>query len=339
MYSKKRNIIFICVMVAVVVLGIFLVIKKEDKNPYDGNMGGQSDMQSDNGSDVQTELATSGEDEALLKEKQEFFDKMKEAYLNPLYHKGGYGKCSGSMEVNRDFVAEKTVFRNAYDMVEYEFLEYEELDNISKYVSGINWEASNNLTKMGFDDIDIKYINTGIMNKDGTFNKVRRIENLRYAELDYGEDIIYEEQEIVAVRIKVKYKNLSSKKNALSFEQMHQVGTLVQLDDGKFYDKYTVYVSSRSFTLEMPVYTSMANKYSVSSGAIKVICPGEISLNPNEEYIGELIYLGYKDELDDMYFISAWGGTNNDIHNMNAVGVNFVPFSYLREQVGVNVEE
>lgn len=328
MYSKKRNIIFLCVIILIAVGGVGLMLK--ERNNTGDSTGGGSDKTQE--TEVSEDEMTD-EEKALKEERDAFFASM--LNTGSEYHRGEYSNCRGSVEVNREFITDKTVFRDVYGMVEYEFLEYEELDNLSEYVADLDWDGNIDYTEKGFVNLEREYIQTGLMNKDGTFNLQTITQAIRYGELDYGEEKVYENQELVAVRVKVKYKNLSSKENEITFSYMHSVYCFVNMDDGKLYERSSVYSRNVLSTLWQPIYKSMADRYVVDEvNGIKMISTTGIILKPHEEYTGELIYVVLKDEIEDMYFVTNWAKGNGDITNFKAVGVNFIPFSFLKEQVG-----
>ena len=66
---------------------------------------------------------------------------------------------------------EQCEFRAIYDMVEYEFVGYEELNNLSDYISDVRWDDKEELWKTGwYYNTNNVYIERWIM---GKFNLVK----------------------------------------------------------------------------------------------------------------------------------------------------------------------
>ena len=331
MGKRKREIIFgVCLVVIILIGAYFMYIKKEDEtNVEENNMTLSADeMESLDEEQID-------EQEQLLAERASYYNEcMDISKKTPEYHYGKY-----DINYNKEFVKEQCAFRSTYDMVEYEFIGYEEVDNLTEYMKDINWDAADvdlEFLKYGLDvDLDKEYIDNGFINRDGTFNTLTRRMWKVDENRNLGEEMVNENVELMAVKVKVRYKNLSAKENIVNFENLHTLSCLIYMEDDELYAISSAYVRDLLFETRLPIYTSMADRYPREEDAVwgTKVRVTEIMLEPYEEYVGELIYIFAKDEYENMAFMSNYAA-NGDNLNYKDIGTNIVFFSYLKEILG-----
>lgn len=333
MYSRKKNIIFTLIIVLIIAVGVAIVYK--EKINKDAPVIDDDDIYSED-KDLDTlEDEQRKKEEELRKEAQEYSKKAYEAHEHPKYNYDKYGKT-----YNKDFFVDKCSFRNINQMVEYEFIGCEVLDNISEYMEGINWEEENiednvDIARMGFCPDVFYYLKKNYINTDGTFNVIKQTTKFTDEDGKYLEPV-YSEDEIAAVKITVRYKNLSMFENEIWFHLLHEMGSFIEID-GNIHTRMVLFRRSDFFETHSPVYTTMGERYDITEREDGyTVSKGIIHLKPNEEYVGELIYLVYKDDLEYIHFFSDWSQylCGGDPLNYEDVGTNFVSIKYLTETLG-----
>ena len=325
MKNKKLDIIFMTFIIAFIAIGIyFMYIKKEPTNSSTGEENQNNLLMSEEEMETLDE-SLQKEQESLLAERENFIEECKNAELHPEYHEGIY--CG---TYNKDFVREQCSFRDIYDMVDYEFVGYEELDDISEYVEGMNWEDKKVMWEHGFtSNVESLYVDTGLMNKDGTFNPQKRVVVKYNSDGSDGEEKIYENSELVAVKITMKFKNLSAKENRLNYYKLHYLQCNVYGEDGEIYAMSNVYSRNIWFESYSPICRTISfEKYWITNDGLPNL--STIILQPYEEYTFDLIYVVFKDELENMCLVSHFGVNRCEL-NYKDPGTNIVMFSYLKD--------
>ena len=318
MHNKNKGIIYAGILILIVcVCTYFVYIKEDDKNETDDKMT-LSDSEISHLDDTQK-----SEQERLLEEREAYRDKCMDICKGEKdYREGKYG-----VTYNKDFVKEETVFISPDDMIEYEFLDYEVLDNIKVYMEQANKDIEDGKTTQIYYKFD-RYINSGHLNEDGTFISQKHVFYKKEEEQKADEYT-----DVVAIKITMRYKNLSAKENEFCYVDFHNLNSFVYADDNELYPISSVYRRSWLYETSLPVYTTMAERYVIveSSQTGKDIKYSCIKLEPFEEYTAELIYIVPEAELDNVAFTSGYA-LNGDSSNYKDIGTNIVFASYLKEK-------
>lgn len=326
---KKRDIVFSIILITLIAIGVYFMYIKDEAT--DTSQTDNMTLSSDELASLDDTLQK--EQESLLAEREEFIDKCLEVSLNPEYH---YTKDTKHPTNNKDFIKEQCKFRNIIGMVDYEFVGYEELDNLSEYAEGIDWDNRDKLWKKGWDYYTKSlYLDTGLMNRDGTFNLQKRILGQWNEEEGFKAEKEYDNCELVAVKITMRYTNLSVKENEVYFKDLHDLRCKKYTDDGELVSMADFYVRNIFFETYDPIYRSISwERHPVEKGELgNFISTNSIILQPYEEYTCDLIYVVFKDEFENMCFTSHFG-LNGDSLNYKDLGTNIVMFSYLKEALG-----
>ena len=322
--NNYRSWIFVFLLIVVMITCTYFVfIKKDEQADYEDKMTLSAEDMSN------LDDTSIDEQESLLAERESYRNECIEIEkADKEYHKGKYG-----VTYNKDFVKEETLFRSIDDMVEYEFLDYEEIDNLNQYIEQANKDIESGKTTETYHDFE-KYIREGKISEDGAFIPQRSIIQKRNGVSgELGEKIINENAELVAIKIKVRYKNLSVHENEISYRDLHNFDIYVYGEDNELYQISNVYSRNLMFEFQTPIYTTMAERYLTYYSPIygESVSRVKIKLEPLEEYIGELIYIVPKAELDNVAFCSSYA-LNGDSTNYKDIGTNIVFASYLREK-------
>ena len=304
MYSKKTNTIFTVGIIAVIVILLLLTINME-KLSVDENGSETTTISEGN------ESGTKSADDMLREEATKYMQEAME--VDNVRYRGKYKDRKDSFEVNEDFITEDYLFKNPASFIEYEFIGYEELKDITEYVELIDLE-----------NVLSYYVDKGYINKDGTLTTFDYALKIRYADGEYGDEVYRQETKSVPVKLTVRYKNLLTEStNELTISNEHNMIALEYMDDGKLYVKDSVY-SIRDYNIgsEEPIYISISEERRKKNSAAYILQPGE-------EIVAELIYLIPECELNNAYFYTRWGG--GDFRNFEAIDINFIPFTNLKK--------
>ena len=328
MRKNNKGIFFVPLLIVIMAICTYFVFIKKDEP-----IGGEDKMTLSAEDMSNLDDTNIDEQESLLAERESYRTECIEIdKAGKEYHEGKYG-----VTYNKDFVKEETLFRSIDDMVEYEFLDYEEIDNLSQYIEQAKKDIESGKTTETYHDFE-KYIREGQIFEDGTFIPQKRIIQKRNGVIggasgEFGEKIIDENAELVAIKIKVRYKNLSVHENEIRYSDLHNFDILVYGEDNGLYPISHVYSRNLMFEFQTPIYTTMAERYLTYYDPIygDTISSVKIKLEPLEEYIGELIYIVPKAELDNVAFCSSYA-LNGDSTNYKDIGTNIVFVSYLKEK-------
>lgn len=324
MRRDNKGIFFVILLIIIMAICTYFVFIKKDKQAdYEDKMTLSAEDMSN------LDDTCIDEQESLLAERESYREECLEINkAGKEYHEGTYG-----VTYNKDFVKKETLFRSIDDMVEYEFLDYEEIDNLSRYMEQAKKDIESGKTTETYHDFE-KYIREGKISEDGAFIPQRSIIQKRNGVSgELGEKIINENAELMAIKIKVRYKNLSVHENEITYTDLHRFDIFIYGDDNELYPISHVYSRNLMFEFQTPIYTTMAERYLTYYDPIygDTISSVKIKLEPLEEYIGELIYIVPKAELDNVAFCSSYA-LNGDSTNYKDIGTNIVFVSYLREK-------
>ncbi len=324
MHRKKSNVIYTILILTLICVCIYFVyIKKDDNTDNEERLTLSEDEIS------QLDDKQLSEYEKLLTEIEIYREQCRKISIDSKdYREGMYGTTH-----NKEFVKEECLFRSVIDMVEYEFIDYEVIDNISQYIEQAKEDIESGKTTEIHYLFD-RYISSGHLGEDGTLLPQNRVVyKINRDNGQLGEKIIEEESKVVAIKLKVRYKNLSVKENEVWYDKLHRLVSYVYADDNNLYSISSVYRRNWIFETLPPVYTTMAERCvltnsSLTGVGINYTC---IKLEPLEECIGELIYIVPEAELDNIAFISNYA-VNGDTSNYKDIGTNIVFASYLKEK-------
>ena len=318
MHNNKKGIIYAGILILLVCVCTYFVYIKEDEENETADKMTLSDSEISHLDDTQKT-----EQERLLEEREVYRDKCMDICKDEKdYREGKYG-----VTYNKDFVKEETVFISPDDMIEYEFLDYEVLDNIKVYMEQANKDIEDGKTTQLHYLFD-RYIKSGHLNEDGTF-----ISQMHVFYKKGEEPKADEYTDVVAIKLTMRYKNLSAKENEFCYVDFHNLNSLVYADDNELYPISSVYRRNWLYETSLPIYTSMTEKYVLTNDSLmgKGVNYSCIKLDPLEEYIGEFIYIVPKAELDNVAFTSGYA-LNGDSSNYKDIGTNIVFASYLKEK-------
>ena len=325
MKRRKRDIIFMIIILFIIVFGgCYIMIKKTAPAEQTDQVDKMTLSHEEMGSLNSTQLK---EQEKLLKEREEFGDKCAEVSMKPEYHDGKYGRT-----YNKDFMKEQCEFWAIYDMVEYEFVGYEELNNLSDYISDVRWDDKEELWKTGwYYNTNNLYIERRLMNADGTFNLQSRSVTKHTVE-ERGATQIYENSELTAVKFTVSFRNLSAKDNIIYYKRLFYLGCIEYGEDDGIYPISSLYERNIFFETYSPIYVSIPEERvpMITNGLDTSPMLSALKLQPYEEYTCDFIYVCFKDEFENMCLVSTFG-LNGDEFNYKDLGTNIVMFSYLKE--------
>ncbi len=324
MRRDNKGIFFVILLIIIMAICTYFVFIKKDKTTVGEDKMTLSAEDMSNLDDTSID-----EQESLLAERESYRTECIEIdKAGKEYHEGKYG-----VTYNKDFVKEETLFRSIDDMVEYEFLDYEEIDNLGEYIEQANSDIESGKTTEDYYGFNT-YIGNNQLSEDGMFipykSIIRKIEG---SSGELGEEIIDENAELIGIKIKVRYKNLSVHENEVDYTDLHNFYIVVYGEDNELYAISSVYRRNHLFETQKPVYTTMTERYVKRYYEMfgESVFKGMIKLEPLEEYIGELIYIVPKAELGNVVFKSNYG-LNGDSLNYKDIGTNIVFATYLKEK-------
>ena len=302
MKKKLFNYIYVFIIVGIIIGITVWIVSKKDSSYI---------------SQPTNDIQNNNESEVINKDEEEDYDKilkeLRDAESNGEYHKGEYPNRADSRELNTEFITDTCCIIDPLAGYELEFIEYEELNNISEYVS-----------KTGIiGDVYDLYIYDQILNKDGTLNNSTFKYKERLNDGKYGEEYVIDNYEMIAVRLKFKLKNTKNRLNEIDTLNIFTTDSFIYMDDNKFYRNSSInyYYNLATTTYTYPVYHSFMNR--VKKGTF----PSIISLSPLEELEGEIVYILGKQDLENIYL--ATSANNANIENFNGVYITFLPFKNL----------
>ena len=302
MYSKRKNVVFITCIVVISIVLILLTINMEDLKTRV--------QENSTTTNANEEISKSADD--ILREEAINYGK-KATDVGEILHKGKYKDRRDSYEVNDEFITEEYIFKNPTSFIEFEFIDYTELNDVTEYVEHLDWK-----NEMKF------YLQDGCINRDGTLPTFEYYLKVKYADGEYGEEVFRQETKCVPVKLTVRYKNLLTEStNELTISNEHWTLALEYMDDNKLYLKDSVYSIWHYYigVLE-PIYISIPEERRKPNNAAYILQPGE-------EIVAELIYLIPECELNNAYFCTRWGG--GDFRNFEAIDIRFIPFANLKK--------
>lgn len=309
---KKKYFGFIYSTIIVCLIGGIAIWLKNNTgsdiiNPNEGLISNNSTTSAD------TSEMTDEEKETLEK----FIDELRYAEENAEYHRGEYPNHAGSAEMNQEFIVDGYTLINPVDGYEIDFLTYDIIPDISDYIDdeGLNYYC--------FQDT----LDAGLINSDGILNSI----DYKYEEIlgsnTYGEEIIIENYELIAIKLGIRIKNTQNQVNEMFVNDFLHTENLIYLDDDKLYIAGTInYYYSQLATATEPIYHSFSEYETTPKG----FAGTHLTFKPLQETEGEVIFILGKQDLNDIYILCSPNGLSSDyICNFNAPYVQFLSFSTL----------
>ncbi len=286
--KNKINIIYPIILIGFIIV-LILVSKNTDNNPPKDEINNltQAEDKTVDGTEYigDEESATYSEEEkAMIKEAKKNINQSGQDTL-----KGTYPDRPHSINVNTENVDNGYTYIDPIRLVKFEFIGYEELDNLSEYNTNLDSDDGMALYRYGFT-YDYKCLKQrGIINDDGTINPVENITKVRLLDGVYGDVIrIDEALKVKPLKITVRITNMTEV--SLLFPICNNncvtIHKLITMDDGNLYLFDTMYNESEPFVGEY-VYCS-AN---IEPGPDNYTIPNDIYLEGKESIVVDYIFM------------------------------------------------
>ena len=318
--KKKVNIIYLVVLLCAVavILVLSTKIKKEER-------------ENENVSEYnKTDSSIAGENPTYSKAEQDTIDAAKNILSNGKQNQtlnGKYKDRPHSIMVNPEKITDEYVFFDPIRLINYEFISYEELSDLSQYRTGIDANNVVECFKYGFTSAYSTYTKyRKVINEDGTLNTIVNITKERLLDGVYG-DIVKEDEKhsYKPVKITVKISNNTQVSQEVSVFDSWGISLqkLITMDDGNLYLYESIYNETLS-NVGLPIYCSAQNKYGSDSYSV----PEFIRIDGNESV--EVSYIFMVDDSEEMTYI-VMGIPEEMITSYYANFVRYFPISNLKK--------
>ena len=319
--KKKVNIIYPVILLCVVV--VVLILSTKIRNDEKKN-----ETVSEN--NKTTSNIEGGENPTYSKEEQDTIDNAKKILANGKQNetlKGKYEDRPHSIMVNPENITDEYVYFDPIRLINYEFISYEELSDLSQYDTGIDPNDIEECFEYGFTSEYSTYTKyRKVINEDGTLNTIVNTTKERLLDGVYG-DIVKEDENhsYKPVKITVKISNNTQVSQEVSvFENWGiSLQKLITMDDGNLYLYESLYNETLSI-VGRPIYCSAQNRYGIDSYSV----PEFIRIDGNESV--EVSYIFMLDDSEEMTYI-VMGIPEEMITSYYANFVRYFPINNLKK--------
>lgn len=322
--KKVVNIIYLVAMFCVVAVVIHLSTKVENEEKKDGKSKTVLDNNETASNIIEGEEPTYSDEELnTIDDAKKILAKGKQNQTM----KGKYEDRPHSIVVNPENITDEYVFFDPIRLINYEFISYEELDDLSQYETSIDPNDIKQCFEYGFTSAYSTYTNyRKVINEDGTLNSIVNVTKERLLDGVYG-DIVKEDENhsYKPVKITVRISNNTQVSQEVSVFESWGISLqkLITMDDGNLYLYESLYNETLS-NVGMPIYCSAKNRYGSDSYSI----PELIRINGNESV--EVSYIFMIDDSEEMTYI-VMGIPEEMITSYYANFVRYFPINNLKK--------
>ena len=241
--------------------------------------------------------------------------------------KGKYEDRPHSIMVNPKNITDEYVFFDPIRLINYEFISYEELNDLSQYETSIDPNDIEQCFEYGFTSAYSTYTNyRKVINEDGTLNTIVNVTKERLLDGVYG-DVVKEDENhsYKPVKITVKISNNTQVSQEVSVFNTWGISLqkLITMDDGNMYLYESLYNETLS-NVGQPIYCSAKNRYGSDSYSV----PEFIRIDGKESV--EVSYIFMIDDSQEMTYI-VMGIQEELITSYYANFVKYFPISNLKK--------
>ena len=319
--KKKLNIVYPIVLLCVVAVTLILSIKT-------GNEEKESEIASKNNDTASNTLAV--EDSTYSSEEKDTINEAKNILANGKQNqnlKGKYEDRPHSIMVNPKNITDEYVFFDPVRLVNYEFISYEELGDLSQYETSIDPNDIQQCFEYGFTSAYSTYTKyRKVINEDGTLNSIENVTKERLLDGVYGEIVKEDENHSYKpVKITVRISNNTQVSQEVSVFESWGISLqkLITMADGNLYLYESLYNETLS-NVGKPIYCSAKDRY----GSDLYSVPEFIRIDGNESV--EISYIFMIDDSEEMTYI-VMGIPEEMITSYYANFVRYFPISNLKK--------
>lgn len=319
--KKKVNIIYPVVLLCIV--AVILVISTKIKN-------GENESETVSLNNETVSNIVGGENPTYSNAEQETIEGAKNILANGKQNetlKGKYEDRPHSIIVNPENITDEYVYFDPIRLINYEFVSYEELSDLSKYDTSIDPNDIEQCFEYGFTSAYSTYTNyRKVINEDGTLNTIVNITKERLLDGVYGEIVKEDENHSYKpVKITVRISNNTQVSQEVSVFESWGISLqkLITMDDGNLYLYESLYNETLS-NVGKPIYCSAKNRYGSDSYSV----PEYIRIDGNESV--EVSYIFMIDDSEEMTYI-VMGIPEEMITSYYANFVRYFPISNLKK--------
>ena len=303
--KKIVNIIYIVALMGVV--AIVLVLSTKTSNEENG---GET-------------VSHSNDEQDTINEAKEILASGKQN----ITLKGKYKDRPHSIMVNDKNITDEYVFIDPVRLIKYEFVAYEELNDLRQYETSIDPNNIEECFEYGFTSAYSTYTRyRKVINEDGTLNTIVNVTKERLLDGVYG-DIVKEDENhwYKPVKITVRISNTAQASQEISVfnNWVISLQKLITMEDGNLYLYESLYNETLS-NVGLPIYCSAQNRYGSDSYSV----PEFIRIDGNESV--EVSYIFMIDDSEDMTYI-VMGIPEEMITSYYANFVRYFPIGNLKK--------
>lgn len=318
--KKKINIIYPVILLCVIAF-VLILSSKIQNDEKDGETVSKNNETASN--TVLEETTYSDEEQAAINEAKKILANGK----SNEHLKGKYEDRPHSIMVNSQNITDEYVFFDPIRLVKYEFIAYEELNDLSQYRTSIDANDVGECFEYGFTSAYSTYTKyRKVINEDGTLNTIANVTKERLLDGVYG-DIVKEDENhsYKPVKITVSISNSTQVSQEISVFEGWGISLqkLITMDDGNLYLYDTLYNETLS-NVGLPIYCSAKNRYGSDSYSI----PEFIRIDGNESV--EVSYVFMVDDSEEITYI-VMGIPEELITSYYADFVRYFPISNLKK--------
>lgn len=322
--KKVVNIIYLVAMLCVVAVVLYLSTKVENEEKKDKERKTVLDNNETASNIIQGEEPTYSDEELnTIDAAKKILAKGKQNQTL----KGKYEDRPHSIVANPKNITDEYVFFDPIRLINYEFISYEELDDLSQYDTSIDPNDIEQCFEYGFTSAFSTYTNyRKVINEDGTLNAIVNVTKERLLDGVYG-DIVKEDENhsYKPVKITVRISNNTQVSQEVSVFNTWGISLqkLITMDDGNMYLYESLYNETLS-NVGQPIYCSAKNRYGSDSYSV----PEFIRIDGKESV--EVSYIFMIDDSQEMTYI-VMGIQEELITSYYANFVKYFPISNLKK--------
>lgn len=311
--KKAKNILYPVILICVTVVVVVLLSKGKNK---------EDSPETSPETNAEGEAVTYSEEElATIKEA-----KSKISSMGVEFFKGQYKDRPHSIMVNPDNITDGYTFFDPIRLLEYEFISYEELDDLSQYRTDIDPDDEMACYEYGFTSEYSTFVNyRKVINEDGTLNTIENITRERLLDGVYG-DVVNDDKNhsYRPIKVTIRISNTTQVSQMVDvLDNNIWIQKLVEMDDENWYTYESLY--NETLTIEgRHIYCSAQNRYAEDS----LSAPVYITVGGNESV--DIDYVFMIDDNEDMAYI-CMGVIEENVGSYYANYVKYFPLDNLKK--------
>lgn len=318
--KKKINIIYpiilLCVVAVVLILSTKIRNTDKEGETVENNETASNTV-------VEEKSTYSNEEQDTIDEAKKILAKGKQNETL----KGKYEDRPHSIMVNSQNITDEYVFFDPIRLIKYEFISYEELNDLSQYETSIDANDVDECFEYGYTSAYSTYTKyRKVINEDGTLNTISNETKERLLDGVYG-DIVKEDKNhsYRPVKITVRISNHTQVSQEISVFDSWGISLqkLITMDDGNLYLYDSLYRETLS-NVGLPIYCSAKNRY----GSDSFSAPEFIRIDGNESV--EVDYIFMIDDTEEITYI-VMGIPEEMVTSYYANFLRYYPISNLKK--------